>query len=95
MLGSVCVPVSADLHVFPWFFAFPQVYDLLPLKEMRGYSFKDYYLEEDNVNPCVSLDNMLLNGFVYVPISPDGEGDAYDILKVSNSLSLFLVFLFF
>ncbi|NXW83856.1 A2MG protein, partial [Alopecoenas beccarii] len=57
------------------------VYDLLPMKEMRGYSFKDYYLEEDNVNPCVSLDNMLLNGFVYVPISPDGEGDAYDILK--------------
>ncbi|NXM78028.1 A2MG protein, partial [Serilophus lunatus] len=57
------------------------MYDLLPLKEIRGYSFKDYYLEEDNVNPCVSLDNMLLNGFVYVPISPDGEGDAYDILK--------------
>ncbi|NWU17019.1 A2MG protein, partial [Cephalopterus ornatus] len=57
------------------------VYDLLPLKEIRGYSFKGYYLEEDNVNPCVSLDNMLLNGFVYIPISPDGEGDAYDILK--------------
>ncbi|NXO52356.1 A2MG protein, partial [Aramus guarauna] len=57
------------------------VYDLLPLKEIRGYSFKDYYLEEDNVNPCVSLDNVLLNGFVYIPISPDGEGDAYDILK--------------
>ncbi|NXG09946.1 A2MG protein, partial [Sakesphorus luctuosus] len=57
------------------------VYDLLPLKEIRGYSFKEYYLEEDNVNPCVSLDNMLLNGFVYMPISPDGEGDAYDILK--------------
>ncbi|XP_052644953.1 alpha-2-macroglobulin-like isoform X2 [Harpia harpyja] len=57
------------------------VYNLLPLKEIRGYSFKDYYLEEDNVNPCVSLDNILLNGFVYIPISPDGEGDAYDILK--------------
>ncbi|NXK98084.1 A2MG protein, partial [Formicarius rufipectus] len=57
------------------------VYDLLPLKEIQGYSFKDYYLEEDNVNPCVSLDSMLLNGFVYIPISPDGEGDAYDILK--------------
>ncbi|XP_064500873.1 alpha-2-macroglobulin-like isoform X1 [Pseudopipra pipra] len=57
------------------------VYDLLPLKEIRGYSFKGYYLEEDNVNPCVSLENMLVNGFVYVPISPDGEGDAYDILK--------------
>ncbi|KAF1433771.1 Alpha-2-macroglobulin, partial [Spheniscus demersus] len=57
------------------------VYDLLPLKEIQGYSFKEYYLEEDNINPCVSLDNILLNGFVYIPISPDGEGDAYDILK--------------
>ncbi|NXD78693.1 A2MG protein, partial [Halcyon senegalensis] len=57
------------------------VYDLLPLKEIRGYRFKDYYLEEDNVNPCVSLDNILLDGFVYIPLSPDGEGDAYDILK--------------
>uniref|UniRef100_A0A8C8AF99 Alpha-2-macroglobulin n=1 Tax=Otus sunia TaxID=257818 RepID=A0A8C8AF99_9STRI len=64
------------------------VYDLLPLKEIRGYSFKDYYLEEDNINPCVSLDNILLNGFVYIPISPDGEGDAYDILKVITALNL-------
>ncbi|NXV71443.1 A2MG protein, partial [Atlantisia rogersi] len=57
------------------------VYDLLPLKEIRGYTFKGHYLEEENVNPCVSLDSMLLNGFVYIPISPDGEGDAYDVLK--------------
>ncbi|NXP15236.1 A2MG protein, partial [Thinocorus orbignyianus] len=57
------------------------VYDLLPLKEIRGYSFKNYNLEEDNVNPCVSLDNIILNGFVYTPISPDDEGDTYDILK--------------
>ncbi|NXA91245.1 A2MG protein, partial [Melanocharis versteri] len=57
------------------------VYHLLPLKESQGYSFRDYYLEEDNVNPCVSLDNLSLNGFLYVPISADGEGDAYDILK--------------
>ncbi|XP_052557719.1 alpha-2-macroglobulin isoform X5 [Tympanuchus pallidicinctus] len=58
------------------------VYNLLPLKELRGYSFKDYYLEEEDVNPCVSLDNILLNGFTYVPISPDGEGDVYEILKL-------------
>ncbi|XP_014742812.1 PREDICTED: alpha-2-macroglobulin-like [Sturnus vulgaris] len=57
------------------------VYNLLPLKESQGYSFRDYYLEEDNVNPCVSLDNLSLNGFLYIPISSDGEGDAYDILK--------------
>ncbi|NXO19875.1 A2MG protein, partial [Cisticola juncidis] len=57
------------------------VYRLLPLKESQGYSFRDYYLEEDNVNPCVSLDNLSLNGFLYIPISSDGEGDAYEILK--------------
>ncbi|NXJ30970.1 A2MG protein, partial [Dicrurus megarhynchus] len=57
------------------------VYHLLPLKESQGYSFMDYYLEEDNVNPCVSLDNLPLNGFLYIPISSDGEGDAYSILK--------------
>uniref|UniRef100_A0A8C0UJ33 Alpha-2-macroglobulin n=1 Tax=Cyanistes caeruleus TaxID=156563 RepID=A0A8C0UJ33_CYACU len=65
------------------------VYQLLPLKESQGYSFRDYYLEEDNVNPCVSLDNLSLNGFLYIPISSDGEGDAYEILKVSISLSFF------
>ncbi|KAI6079820.1 Alpha-2-macroglobulin-like protein [Aix galericulata] len=60
------------------------LYDLLPeeMKEIQGYSFKDYYLEDDDVNPCLTLDNILLNGFVYVPISPDGKGDAYDILKL-------------
>ncbi|NXH31645.1 A2MG protein, partial [Myiagra hebetior] len=57
------------------------VYHLLPLKESQGYSFMDYYLEEDNVNPCVSLDNLSLNGFLYIPVSSDGEGDAYNILK--------------
>ncbi|NXY37637.1 A2MG protein, partial [Pomatorhinus ruficollis] len=57
------------------------VYNLLPLKESQGYSFRDYYLEEDNVNPCVSLDNLSLNGFLYIPISADGEGDTYEILK--------------
>uniref|UniRef100_A0A8C3TVR6 Alpha-2-macroglobulin n=1 Tax=Catharus ustulatus TaxID=91951 RepID=A0A8C3TVR6_CATUS len=60
------------------------VYHLLPLKESQGYSFRDYYLEEDNVNPCVSLDNLSLNGFLYIPISSDGEGDAYSILKNNN-----------
>lgn len=83
------VPVSADLLHFSLFFAFRQVYHLLPLKASQGYSFMDYYLEEDNVNPCVLLDNLSLNGFLYIPISSDGEGDAYHILKVSTSISFF------
>ncbi|NWV04876.1 A2MG protein, partial [Ptilonorhynchus violaceus] len=57
------------------------VYPLLPLKETQRYGFMDYDLEKDNENPCVSLENLSLNGFLYVPISSDGEGDAYDILK--------------
>lgn len=81
------VAVSGDLLHCSLLFAFPQVYNLLPLKESQGYSFRDYYLEEDNVNPCVSLDNLSLNGFLYIPISADGEGDTYEILKVSASLS--------
>lgn len=78
-------------HIFTWLFVFSKVYNLLPLKELRGYSFKDYYLEEEDVNPCVSLDNILLNGFTYVPISPDGEGDVYEILKVSIRIWFFFI----
>lgn len=83
------VPLSGDLLHCSLLLAFPQVYHLLPQKESQGYSFREYYLEEDNVNPCVSLDNLSLNGFLYVPISSDGEGDTYEILKVSTSLSFF------
>lgn len=86
------VAVNGDLLHCSLLFAFPQVYDLLPLKESHGYSFREYYLEEDNVNPCVSLDNLSLNGFLYIPISADGEGDTYEILKVSTNLS-FLSFI--
>ncbi|NWW72563.1 A2MG protein, partial [Climacteris rufus] len=57
------------------------VYPLLQPKAPQGYNFIDYYMEKDNVNPCVSLDDLSLNGFLYMPFSTDGEGDAYDILK--------------
>ncbi|XP_059582748.1 alpha-2-macroglobulin [Alligator mississippiensis] len=57
------------------------VYSLLPLKQLKGYGYKGHYLEEEDTNPCVSLDPILLNGFIYQPMSPDGEGDAYSILK--------------
>lgn len=62
--------------------SYPQVYDLLPVKEIRGYNYREHHLEEEDDNPCVTLENVILNGFIYGPISPDGEGDAYNVLKV-------------
>ncbi|NWH32632.1 A2MG protein, partial [Chloropsis hardwickii] len=64
------------------------------MKESQGYSFRDYYLVFFNVNPCVSLDFFLLNGFLYVPIFFYGEGDTYNILFFSTSLSFFSFFFF-
>ncbi|XP_065274114.1 alpha-2-macroglobulin-like [Emys orbicularis] len=57
------------------------VYDLLPVKEIRGYNYREHHLEEEDDNRCVKLDNIILNGFIYRPISPDGEGDAYNVLN--------------
>ncbi|XP_044854314.1 alpha-2-macroglobulin-like [Mauremys mutica] len=83
--GSLCAVRAVDKSVLlmkPEAELSPSsVYDLLPVKEIRGYNYREHYLEEEDDNPCVNLDNIILNGFIYGPISPDGEGDAYNILK--------------
>nr|XP_032641607.1 LOW QUALITY PROTEIN: alpha-2-macroglobulin-like [Chelonoidis abingdonii] len=83
--GSVCAVRAVDKSVLlmkPETELSPSsVYDLLPVKEIRGYNYWEHHLEEEDDNPCVKLDNIILNGFIYGPISPDGEGDTYNILK--------------
>ncbi|XP_067387171.1 alpha-2-macroglobulin-like, partial [Emydura macquarii macquarii] len=83
--GSLCAVRAVDKSVLlmkPEAELSPiSVYDLLPVKEIRGYNYQDHYLEEDDDNSCVQLDNIILNGIIYGPVSPDGEGDAYSILK--------------
>ncbi|KAM7180777.1 alpha-2-macroglobulin-like [Macrochelys suwanniensis] len=83
--GSLCAVRAVDKSVLlmkPEAELSPSsVYDLLPVKEIRGYNYREHYLEEEDDNPCVTLDNIILNGFIYGPISPDGEGDAYNVLK--------------
>ncbi|XP_029769803.1 alpha-2-macroglobulin-like, partial [Terrapene carolina triunguis] len=83
--GSLCAVRAVDKSVLlmkPEAELSPSsVYDLLPVKEIRGYNYRDHHLEEEDDNPCVKLDNVIINGFIYGPISPDGEGDAYNVLK--------------
>uniref|UniRef100_A0A8C0GRV9 Alpha-2-macroglobulin n=1 Tax=Chelonoidis abingdonii TaxID=106734 RepID=A0A8C0GRV9_CHEAB len=74
--GSVCAVRAVDKSVLlmkPETELSPSsVYDLLPVKEIRGYNYWEHHLEEEDDNPCVKLDNIILNGFIYGPISPDG-----------------------
>ncbi|XP_065440718.1 alpha-2-macroglobulin-like isoform X1 [Chrysemys picta bellii] len=83
--GSLCAVRAVDKSVLlmkPEAELSPSsVYDLLPVKEIRGYNYRDHHLEEEDDNPCVELDDVIINGFIYGPISPDSEGDAYNILK--------------
>ncbi|KAM9173427.1 alpha-2-macroglobulin-like [Pangshura tecta] len=83
--GSLCAVRAVDKSVLlmkPEAELSPSsVYDLLPVKEIRGYNYREHYLEEEDDSPCVKLDNIILNGFIYGPISPYGEGDAYSVLK--------------
>ncbi|XP_053896221.1 alpha-2-macroglobulin-like [Malaclemys terrapin pileata] len=83
--GSLCAVHAVDKSVLlmkPEAELSPNsVYDLLPVKEIRGYNYREHHLEEELDNPCVELDNIILNGFIYRPTSPDSEGDAYNVLK--------------
>ncbi|XP_065436312.1 alpha-2-macroglobulin-like, partial [Chrysemys picta bellii] len=83
--GSLCAVRAVDKSVLlmkPEAELSPSsVYNLLPVKEIRGYNYREHHLEEEDNNPCVKLDNVIINGFIYGPISPDGEGDAYNVLK--------------
>uniref|UniRef100_K7GHB6 Alpha-2-macroglobulin bait region domain-containing protein n=1 Tax=Pelodiscus sinensis TaxID=13735 RepID=K7GHB6_PELSI len=85
--GSLCAVRAVDKSVLlmkPEAELSPSsVYDLLPVKDIRGYDYRGHHVEEEDENPCVSLSNVILNGFIYTPVSPDGEGDAFHILKVS------------
>ncbi|XP_074858372.1 alpha-2-macroglobulin-like isoform X2 [Carettochelys insculpta] len=84
-LGSLCAVRAVDKSVLlmkPEAELSPSsVYDLLPVKELRGYSYREHHLEEDDVNACVNLDSVILNGFIYEPVFPDGEGDTFHILQ--------------
>ncbi|XP_066469294.1 alpha-2-macroglobulin-like [Tiliqua scincoides] len=84
--GSLCAIHAVDKSVFllkPEAELSPQtVYDLLPVKNLRGYHYESHNLDEPNIDRCVTLKNMVVDGVVYSPVPfPYGEGDTYSVLK--------------
>ncbi|NXD07158.1 A2MG protein, partial [Nothocercus nigrocapillus] len=57
------------------------VYNLLPVKELHGYSYGPHMVLEDPLEDCVPLKNIVLNGITYSPLVDMNEEDTYSILK--------------
>ncbi|KAL8202429.1 UNVERIFIED_CONTAM: hypothetical protein K2H54_014478, partial [Gekko kuhli] len=56
------------------------VYNLLPVKDLRGYSYQNDYLSEPDLEKCVPPKNIVVEGIQYTPVS-QGRGDPYELLK--------------
>ena len=63
-------------------FAFVQVYNLLPVKDLSSFPSSVNQQEEDNED-CISHDNVYINGIMYFPVSNTNEKDMYSFLQVS------------
>ncbi|NXJ15934.1 A2MG protein, partial [Odontophorus gujanensis] len=57
------------------------VYSLLPVKELHDYHRGTDILLEENLEDCVPLKKIILNGITYSPVVETNEVDAYSILK--------------
>ncbi|KAM8924771.1 alpha-2-macroglobulin [Pelodytes ibericus] len=57
------------------------IYDLLPVKELSGYDYEGYHLEEQREDPCLKADPIFLNGLYYNPSNPEWDTDTYTMLK--------------
>ncbi|XP_053235636.1 alpha-2-macroglobulin-like [Podarcis raffonei] len=58
------------------------IYDLLPVKNLKGYPHDNPHLNEMTTRPCVTRKTIVVDGIRYTPDSYTyGEGDAYEILK--------------
>nr|XP_034960986.1 alpha-2-macroglobulin-like [Zootoca vivipara] len=58
------------------------IYDLLPVKNLKGYQHANPHVNEMNTRPCETRKTIIVDGIRYNPDSYTyGEGDAYEILK--------------
>ena len=60
------------------------MYSLLPNIELYGYFHHGLNLDDGKVDSCIPQKDMFYNGLYYVPVSNYGDGDIYDILRVSS-----------
>ncbi|CAI5768766.1 alpha-2-macroglobulin-like isoform X1 [Podarcis lilfordi] len=84
--GSLCAVHAVDKSVFllkPEAEMSPKtVYDLLPVKDLRGYVYRHHYLLDPYPDRCTVRKNIVVEGISYRYESfQRSEGDAYDILK--------------
>ncbi|NXF76980.1 A2MG protein, partial [Sclerurus mexicanus] len=56
------------------------VYNLLPVKELRGYHGPNMLLE-DPLDKCITLKPIVVDGVTYAPVTEMNEEDTYSILK--------------
>uniref|UniRef100_A0A8C0U3V7 Ovostatin-like n=1 Tax=Cyanistes caeruleus TaxID=156563 RepID=A0A8C0U3V7_CYACU len=57
------------------------VYSLHPLRDLRGYVFHGFNLEEDSQEPCVSSDHIFHKGLYYTPVMSGLGPDVYQFLR--------------
>ncbi|XP_039224524.1 pregnancy zone protein-like [Crotalus tigris] len=84
--NSLCAIWAVDKSIFllkPEAELSPQkIYDLLPVKNLRGYYYKNENLEDSDTNPCMPPKKIVVEGIRYQTDTYSyGEGDAYTILK--------------
>ncbi|XP_026544384.1 pregnancy zone protein-like [Notechis scutatus] len=84
--NSLCAIHAVDESVFllkPEAQLSPQtVYNLLPLKDLRGYYYNGENLEDPGANPCMPPKKIIVDGIRYQTDTYSyEEGDAYTILK--------------
>ncbi|XP_042307565.1 alpha-2-macroglobulin-like isoform X2 [Sceloporus undulatus] len=84
--GSLCAIQAVDKSAFllkPEAEVSPEtVYNLLPVKDLKGYQYESHLLDEPNPNPCVPIQNAYSSGFPFLPFpAASYEGDTYNIFK--------------
>ncbi|KAL8202464.1 UNVERIFIED_CONTAM: hypothetical protein K2H54_015539, partial [Gekko kuhli] len=57
------------------------VYNLLPVKDLRGYSYQNDHLNEPVLEKCVTPKSIIVDGIHYTPVRSQGKGDPYELLK--------------
>ncbi|XP_069482309.1 alpha-2-macroglobulin-like [Ambystoma mexicanum] len=58
-----------------------KVYNLLPVQELSGYYHGHYNLEDENDDPCIPAEPILVNAVLYAPSVPDDSNNVYQVLK--------------
>ncbi|NXX33565.1 A2MG protein, partial [Nicator chloris] len=57
------------------------VYDLLPVKEFRGYDYGSIVALEEPLWNCITVEPIVRDGITYIPVTGVNEEDTYSILK--------------